>query len=151
MEPDASIGDRVERVERDPGPPCSGPQTRVLPLSSKRLTATHIQGIAEALELPVAASASDIRLMVEGKLRELGREPMNVQVLFDVLEEGESEKYVLRDASGPFLEVELRASSVTKQSEHESDESEHDEPESSGDMRLVMEMRKERQITYSES
>ena len=114
MEPEASVEDRDEGVEGVSEPPRGGPQTRVLPFNSKRLTAAHIQGIAKVLELPITASASDVRQKVEGKLLEQGREPTNIQVQISVPEEGGADKLVLRDESGPFLEVELTASSWTK-------------------------------------
>ena len=49
-------------------------------LSSRRLTLAHLSALAQALELPTHASGDDTRLMIEGKLEALGRDPRTVQV-----------------------------------------------------------------------
>ena len=56
------------------------PPGKVYPLSSSRLAADVVKQIAVQLELPGIASRADAQLMVEGKIRELGHEPKNVQV-----------------------------------------------------------------------
>ena len=43
-------------------------RTYVLPLNSKRLTATNLKHIAQALELPTTLSSDEIRTLVDGKL-----------------------------------------------------------------------------------
>ena len=50
--------------------------------------------MARAFELPTDAAATEVRVMIDGKLTELGREPTNVQVLvsasgMSLLDEGE--------------------------------------------------------------
>lgn len=73
---------------------------RELPLNSRRLTIAQIKRIGAALELPVSASTDEIRMMIEGRLTEDGREPRNVHVyLF------EDSSIKLLDESGVFLTV----------------------------------------------
>ena len=67
-----------------------------LPFNSKHLTAEQIKCVAQALEVPTEAAATEVCLMIEGMLRELGCEPAaaNVQVLvsassMSLLDEGE--------------------------------------------------------------
>ena len=55
------------------------PPGKVYPLSSSRLAADVVKRIAVQLELPGTASRADTQLMVEGKIRELGHEPKNIQ------------------------------------------------------------------------
>ena len=59
--------------ERGPGRP--------LPLNLKGLTTVHVQQLAKALGLLIAALADEIHQMIGGKLEEMGRDPPNVQVL----------------------------------------------------------------------
>ena len=51
------------------------------PLNSRNLKAVWIQRIAQSLELPTAASTSEIRQMIEGKLGDLQYEATNIQVV----------------------------------------------------------------------
>ncbi len=92
----AEKGDERTATER--------PRGRTLPLNSRRLTATTVQQITRALELPHAAPVEDTRQMIDGKREELGREPQNTQV---VLAEQDTGKVTvgLRDEEGVFLEV----------------------------------------------
>ena len=46
-----------------------------LQLNSKRLKTTHLR---KALDLPTLASVDKIHGLIEGKLAELGRQPMNM-------------------------------------------------------------------------
>ena len=84
------------------------PPGKVYPLSSSRLAADVVKRIAVQLELPGIASRADAQLMVEGKIRELGHEPKNVQVR---ITEGEDSAQLieLTDAEGAFLRVEAPA------------------------------------------
>ena len=52
------------------------------PWNSKRLTGTHLSRIAEAMDLPASGSIADTRLVIEGRLEELGQNSMNTQVEF---------------------------------------------------------------------
>ena len=66
------------------------------PWNSKRLTGTHLSRIAD---LPASGSIADTRLVIEGRLEELGQNSMNTQVR--ILDD----KLDLVGADGPFLEV----------------------------------------------
>ena len=80
--------------------PCGHP----LPLNLKRLTAAHVQQLARTLQLPTTASLDDIRQMIDGKLAEMGHEPLNVQVVMQRETEGGRVYLYLQDAVGVFLE-----------------------------------------------
>ena len=73
---------------------------RALPWNSRRLTKAHLQALG--LELSPTTAADELRLMVEEKLREMGREPMSVRV---VCSEGEVKQISLEDENGVFLSV----------------------------------------------
>ena len=51
------------------------------PLNSKRLTVAYLTQLAVALQLPTKDSVTDLLQIIEGKLREMEREPQNVQVV----------------------------------------------------------------------
>ena len=78
---------------------------RRYPLNSKRLTAAHLQSIADALGLPKSSSSTDeLRQLIDGKLADLHRESQNVQVA--VLEESGIQIHLyLLDASGIFSQA----------------------------------------------
>lgn len=80
---------------------------RPLPLNSRRLTGVHLQRLARRLELPTSASADETRLIIDGKLSEMGREPRNVQVMIAEPEVGGAECLWLQDETGVFLQAEL--------------------------------------------
>ena len=76
-----------------------------LPFNSKRLTAEQIKRVTRALDVPTEAAATEVRVMIEGNLRELGREPANVQVLMStsgmsLLDEGEEFMVIPVDHDG---------------------------------------------------
>lgn len=74
------------------------------------------------MEVPASASTDDTRQMLEGKLLELGKEPLNVQVV--VSEEG---NIVLRDDEGVFHEVQYTDESREEGEErHPTSEGEQD-------------------------
>ena len=82
---------------------------RAFPLSSRRLTLTHLHAIAQALKLPTSASGEDILLMIEGKLGEMGRNPRTVQVCTDNPVPGGGSGIAvvgLQDQNGLFLKIE---------------------------------------------
>ena len=84
---------------------------KTLPLNSKRLTAVLIRQLARALEIPTTASLEDVRMLIDGKLEEMGHEPMNVQA---VLRPGETVTNVaLIGSDGQFLEAKPAESEVT--------------------------------------
>ncbi len=53
-------------------------KTRGLPISG-RMKAEWLKKVAGELGVPVTATATDLRLMLEGKLTEMGKQPTNVQ------------------------------------------------------------------------
>ena len=55
----------------------------MIPLNARRLTKTMLRQIGKALGVPSSSSATcaELKLMVEGKLTELGYDPLNVQVI----------------------------------------------------------------------
>ncbi len=61
----------------------SGVQTRVLPIPFrlKKIRAEWPKNIAGELYVPATAPATDLRLMLEEKLREMDKQPENVKVL----------------------------------------------------------------------
>ena len=82
-------------------PPARG---TLLPMNSKRLAKTYLSWIAEKVELPSTASAEETRQLIEGKLLEMDKEPLDIQVELKQRELGEF--ILLRDVDGVFLEVE---------------------------------------------
>ena len=74
-----------------------------LPLRSRRLTAVQLRKLAKALGVPMSATTEDLRLMIDGKLAEIYKEPQNVQVVIDDAGEGGVECLGLQDETGVFL------------------------------------------------
>ena len=68
-------------LEQDESDAEGVPKGPVYSLNSKRLTALHLQRIADSLGLPTKGSAAVTRQLIEGKLMEMGKEPPNVQVV----------------------------------------------------------------------
>ena len=64
--------------------------TLTFPLSSRRLQLHHIQLIAKDLDLPTGASASDLSVMISGRLQESNHDPSYTQVVITQSEEGET-------------------------------------------------------------
>ena len=64
--------------------------------------------LAVALEVPSSVTTADIRLIIEGKLTDLGQEPHNMQVVID--EGTPVAASDLQDALGTFLTVEANDS-----------------------------------------
>ena len=82
------------------------PSGKVVPLNSRRLTATHLKRVAEALKLPTTGSADQLRQLIEGKLEsDRHVEAMNVQVIIQEEQCVES-KLTLMDESGVLLATE---------------------------------------------
>ena len=79
----------------------TGRRARVcVPLNSKRPTASFSDGSW----VPLSGASVDTRLIIEGKLAEMGRQPQNAQVVV----EGSSPTagLSLRDETGTFVTVE---------------------------------------------
>ena len=75
------------------------PEGRVLPLNSKRLTAVHLRAIAKELHLTGKGSLEDLKLTIEGKVREEGRDTVSVQAIV------QETRVFLIDEEGVFLEA----------------------------------------------
>ena len=81
--------------------------------NSIRVTARLLKAIAATWKLPIKASVDDMRLSIEGRLREEGKEPENVQLVMVQTEGGLNLGLV--DQEGVFLYTE-----VSEESESES-------------------------------
>ena len=77
---------------------CGG---RAYPLNSKRLKLKYLQHLANAFDLPITATWSDLEVMINGKLVETNRDTTSIQVVIVQSEEGE--QMLLKDVSGTFL------------------------------------------------
>ena len=88
---------------------------KALPLNSRRLTRVHLQSLAQGLELSFHASSEQLRLMIEGKLREMDKEPRNVQV---VCGEKEPYKVWMKDDKGAFFEADLYEEETVSTADH---------------------------------
>ena len=74
-----------------------------LPLNSKRLTVSHLRRLASEVGVPTAASADELRQMIDGKLAEDGKDTPNVQVVLPSAEP--NSEFYLQDEEGTFLTV----------------------------------------------
>lgn len=92
-------GEAHEQAEVSRGMQATG---RPLLLNSKCLTSVYVYTIARAMELPTKGSVAETRQMIEGKLDNIGREPMNIQVIIHDDHDG-TEFVSLVDTSGSFL------------------------------------------------
>ena len=80
------------------------PRTHVhVALNSARLKAGQLRSLGKALGLPMSGSVGDLRLMIEGKITELGRDPRNVQVALS--RDKDERSFTLSDHEGVFLAV----------------------------------------------
>ena len=79
-------------------------KTITYPFGSKRISLTQLRQLAQALELPIGGNSADLQVMVEGKLREMERDPSSVQVVLEK-DTGNGQTMLLEDESGPFLLV----------------------------------------------
>ena len=77
-----------------------------VPLNSTRVTTGQLRGLGTELGVPTSSSVGDLRVMIEAKLREMDREPSNVQVALP--RNPEDTSFSLVDHSGVFLTVEPR-------------------------------------------
>ena len=53
------------------------------PLVSKRISLAQLRQLAQALGLPSAGNSFDLQVIVEGKLREMERDPSGVQLVLE--------------------------------------------------------------------
>ena len=79
-------------------------KTVTYPFGSKRISITQLRQLAQALELPIVGNSADLQVMVEGKLREMERDPSSVQVVLEK-DTGNGQTMLLEDESEPFLLV----------------------------------------------
>ena len=109
------------------------------PLNSRRLTVPYLKAIAKAVGLPTTGSADETRVMIDGKLEEMGRDPRNVQVIVASNPRGR-ETLSLRDVDGEFVRVgaveeqEGVATGGGDREESESTTSEQSIPHSAGEL-----------------
>ena len=94
-----------------------------LPLRSRRLTAVHLRKLAKAFGVPVSATIGDLRLMIDGKLAAMDKEPQNVQVIIADTDEDGVECMVLQDETGVFLRT-TDGDTTDEDRTHREDESE---------------------------
>ena len=97
----------------------------MLPLNLKRLTTDLLEQLARAMNVPTAASVDDLRQLISGKLEEMDKEPMNVQVVLK--EAGRGTCLRLQNKEGEFLEAEPFNEEPPEESGDEEGDSEHDE------------------------
>jgi len=74
------------------------------PLNSRCLSISQIHQLAQALEVPTVGSSDDLHVMIEGKLKEMNHDLVNVQVVIKETPGGYP-CLELQDESGPFLEI----------------------------------------------
>ena len=88
-------------------------------MNARRLTLSILRQIGEALGVPSSSSATnaELKLMVEGRLTEMGYDPANVQVI--VSDEPNEPMYLVND-EGVIKRVESVATHVTETSRDES-------------------------------
>lgn len=90
------------------------PPTR-WPLNSKRFNAGYLRRLAEAMELPMTASADELRQMIDGQLAETEREAQDIQVALDSADPGAA--FSLEDEGEIFLTVAAVEDPVEPESE----------------------------------
>ena len=90
--------------------------SRPLPFNSK-ITGAMMKQLARGLEIPATGGGAELRLLVEGKLVELGREPRNIQLSVVTRENGVT--LSLQDADGVFLTVDPIPVELRTESDHE--------------------------------
>ena len=102
-------------LDGDASRPSEVARGNLVPLNSKRLTGVLLKQLAAALDVPTTATTEDLRRLINGKLTDLGREPMNVQVVLQRSSKGTT--LTLRDVGGDFME----AKPVESESEDDGD------------------------------
>ena len=86
-----------------PSAPAGKMNETPFPLNSRRLTGLYLRSIAKALGLPTAGTAEETRVIIDGRLTEMGRDPRNVQVVVKSGPHGET--LSLRDVDGTFVDT----------------------------------------------
>ena len=82
------------------------PQSRniVYPLNCRHISIAQLRQLAQALGFPVTASSTDLQVMVEEKLRELERDPKNVQLVVNEISDS-LQSLELQNENRTFLET----------------------------------------------
>ena len=77
---------------------------KIFPLNSKRLTSQYVVTIAKAMGLLTKGTVEEMKLIIEGRLTDMDREPRNIQV---EVEEGDRGRVTvrLRESRGTFVEA----------------------------------------------
>ena len=97
------------------------PEGRILSFNSRRLTATYLKAIARKMGLPTSATTDEIRVLIEGRLTEDGREARDVQVIVQEQPKGMGEdsacskgtvRLFLVDETGVVIEAEVEHEAV---------------------------------------
>ena len=91
--------------------------SRPLPFNSKKITGAMMKQLARGLEIPATGGGAELRLLVEGKLVKLGREPRNIQLSVVTRENGVT--LSLQDADSVFLTVDPIPVELRTESDHE--------------------------------
>ena len=86
--------------------------TLYFPLNSKCLKGTQLGRIARAMKLPERGAVSDLRVIIEGALSEMGKEACNVQVGMREEEDGDV-TITLTNVTGVFLTADILANLIT--------------------------------------
>ena len=117
-------------------------------LNSARLTAGQLRSVGEALGVPTSGSVGDLRLIIEGKITDLSRDPCNIPVLFS--KDKDDRTLRLSDHEGVFLTVNPknegeRSGTVEELRDHELLES--SEPTKANELEVIRNERHELQAT----
>ena len=92
------------------------PEGDTFPLNSKRLNSTRLKQIGEALGVsPSLATRSQLKLMIEGKLTDMGYDPCNVQVIISDCESDKTMIYLVND-EGVIKRIDSVATHVIEES-----------------------------------
>ena len=109
-----SLEERADSVG-DTSSPTRSAGARPVSLNSQKVTRHVLRSLAAELGLHTSAPTADLRLMVDGKLADKGREPKNVLVIIEreTTEAEEPGRVQLHDNEGAFLEAELLTTTET--------------------------------------
>ena len=100
----AGVSSGIQSPERDaPMDSHAVLQQSRYPMNSRRLTATHLRAIAEAIGLPSAGSVDQLRQCIEGKLQTERDDPNIVVVIREV--QSTDHILALADSEGEFIQT----------------------------------------------
>ena len=92
------------------------PEGDTFPLNSKRLNSMRLKQIGEALGVsPSLATRSQLKLMIEGKLTDMGYDSCNVQVIISDCESDKTMIYLV-DNEGVIKQIDSVATHVIEES-----------------------------------